>query len=110
MKKLPSVYKNTVAKSTNKKMFYSAYDKNVDQERSLSEEVGTTLSSKMDKNSILNVLNDLFQSRNHAYTKVVEVKTKNQTYQTRLVFMTDRKIVTIDNEEIYLDDIISIQI
>ena len=110
MKKLPKVYKCENVRSTNKKMFYSAYDKNVSQEKILSEEARNTVNSEMDKNSILNVLNDLFQERHHAYTKVVEIKTNNQTYKTRLVFMTDRKVVTIDDEAIYLDDIISIQI
>jgi len=105
MKKLPSIYKNNVVKSTNKKVFYSLKTENSDRSVTFEDEV----LNSVDENSILEKLNNLFQNRKHAYTDEVVIKTKNGIYQTRLVFMTDRKVVTIDNEEIYLDDIVSIQ-
>lgn len=109
MKKLPSVYKNITVKSTNKKMFYSEYEKKSSQEVNLQQEIGNIFSD-VDTNQVLEKLNALFQRRKHAYTDIVEMKTKDKILKTRLVFMTGRKVVTIDNEEIDLNDIVSIRI
>lgn len=109
MKKLPSIYKNSVEKSTNKKVFYSAQERNLGQEITTTEEV-ENLVRNMDASNVAEALDILFQRRKHAYTDEVEITTADRIYQTRLVFMTNEKLVTIDNEEIYLDDIISIQI
>ncbi len=107
MKKLPKLYKNTTASSPNKKYFYSK-DENVVQEKVsnrdfVSREV--PLTSEVSK-----TLNSLFQKNAQVYTKLVEIRTKENRYLTRLALKTDNAVVTIDNEKILISDIIDIQI
>lgn len=108
MKNLPKVYKCENVKSTNKKMYCSFERQKTDLE-DRKEKLENTIQS-FEKKEILEILHSLFQNRTHTYTKMVEIKTKNKTYRTRLVFISDNKVITIDNEAIYLDDIVSIQI
>ena len=56
------------------------------------------------------VLNKIFYNKKFAYTKNVEIVTKNGIYNTNLISRGNNYILTIDNERINIDDIISIQI
>lgn len=99
MKKLPEIYKNKVTKSTNLKYNYAKTSPNQTIE---------TKAIKTEPKEI--VLKKIFQNKTSAYTKKVQIETKEKTLKTRLVYQTEQEVLTIDNEKIPLEKIISIQI
>ena len=54
---------------------------------------------------IENTLQSIFKKTGYPYNIRVYIKTKDKEYDTYLVARTKRKITTLDNEVIYLDEI-----
>lgn len=94
MKKLPKIYKNEINKNiTNNKNY--CY---------LQNEKRNTTSSLEEK------INDIFSGIGYSYNIPVTIKTKDKVYNTSLVSKTKNNLVTLDNEIIKIDDIISLEI
>ena len=101
MKKLPEIYKNQVTKSTNQK--YNYQKKSIEPTKRNIIPVKTIESKEV-------TLNKIFQNKTSAYTKKVQIETSEKTFQTRLIYQTEQEVLTIDNEKIPLEKIISIKI
>ena len=92
MKKLPKMYKN---ENTN------LIDHNI--KSCLVEEV------EEDNQKIEDSLFEIFHSFAHPYYQKVSIKTKNKDYDTYLIARTKQTVFTVDNEEIPIKDILSIE-
>ena len=92
MKKLPELYKNEdINTSTNKSYCYL---KNEELKRKEIEEK----------------LRIIFNGMGYAYNIPVLIKTKDKEYRTSLVTKTKEKIITLNNDLININDIISFEI
>ncbi|MCI8568367.1 MAG: hypothetical protein HFJ11_00110 [Bacilli bacterium] len=92
MKKLPKLYKNEINKNINNNKNY-CYLKN---------EVAI--------DSIEEKLNSIFNGIGYSYNIPVTIKTHDKIYKTSLVSKTKNNLITLDNEVIKLEDIISLDI
>ena len=90
MKKLPKLYKNESSnmKDNNRKSF------------SIKED------TIVDNYSSMDVLNSIFNGLGHPYNQKVFLKTKNKTYETYLVSKTKQNVLTLENEQIPIQDIL----
>lgn len=59
--------------------------------------------------SVKLILNDIFYSKGFPFDKKVLIKTKNKTIKTYLVTLSNNKVTTLNEEEIDINDIISIE-
>ena len=94
IKKLPKIYQNNIDKkiNNNKEIYYSKY------------------SNKEERTSDIGLLLDgIFNSDKSVYNIPVIINTSNKSYDTYLVARTNSYILTIDQEKIYIKDIISIK-
>lgn len=97
MKKLPKIYKNEIDKkiNNNKNICY------VEKEDSVLQ--------KNTKEQITETIEEIFSGIGYSYNIPVTIKTSNKTYETSLIAKTKNSIITLDNETIPLETIISIQ-
>ncbi len=93
MKKLPKIYKNEITKNINNNKEY-CYLKNQEE----------TTQSIEDK------IASIFNGMGYSYNIPVTIKTKDREYQTSLVAKTKTNLITLDNDTIKIDDIISLDI
>ncbi len=97
-KKLPGIYHAPISSSVknNDRVFYSLYGeaprKNV--------EVGGNVLQEVDR---------IFKEEGYLFNKEVIITTKDRTYQTALVSRNKKGIITLDNDYILYDDIVSFQ-
>lgn len=93
MKKLPKLYKNEINKniSNNKKYCYL-------ENESIKEE------------NINDKLENIFNGIGYSYNIPVSIKTKTKEYNTSLVSKTKNNIITLDNDVIKIDEIISLEL
>ena len=98
MKKLPSIYKNSINKKINNNKNYCYLKEN---------NSSNNLNNIVDKN-INYTLDSIFNSVGYPYNINVLIKTKNKNYNTYLVTRNNSTITTLDNEIINIGDIISI--
>ena len=90
MKKLPSIYKNTsTTKDNNNKICYITHHNK--------------------KETINDILNDIFNGYQIPYHIKVQITTKNKIMNTYLTARGNNYILTIQNELIKLSDIIEIK-
>lgn len=87
--KLPRLYKNENIKTSNNKEY--CY-------------IEKTYENISDK------LNKIFNGLGHSYNIPVVIKTKDKEYNTSLVTKAKNRLITLDNEVIKIDDIISLEI
>ena len=99
MKKLPSIYKNSINKQINNNKNYCYLKEN--------NSSNNNLNNIVDKN-INYTLDSIFNNIGYPYNINVLIKTKNMEYNTYLVTRNNSTITTLDNEIINIDDIISI--
>ena len=59
--------------------------------------------------SINEVLDSIFNGIGNPYNIKVLIKTKNMTREVYLVYRNDKIVLTLDNEEIPIEEIISIE-
>lgn len=59
--------------------------------------------------SVKLVINDIFNSKGFPFDKKVLMKTKEKTFKTYLVTLSNNKVTTLNDEVINIDDIISIE-
>lgn len=98
MKKLPKVYQNNITKTIkNNKTVCHLKD----------EESTETLENK---ESLTDTLSEIFSGVGYSYNIPVLITTKTKTYDTSLVAKTSNNIITLDNEIIPINSIISLKI
>lgn len=98
MKKLPKVYQNDITKTIkNNKTVCHLKDE-------LQEEPQT------DQKSLNETLSEIFSGVGYSYNIPVLIKTTTKTYDTSLVAKTSNNIITLDNEIIPINSIISLTI
>jgi len=102
-KKLPSIFQNDKASlvENNEKVYYSMYKNSYNKKNEEIKQENVFV-----KEDIINFVN----SNRYLYTKEVIIKTKNKTYDTRLAGVKNNELLTLENDKIPLDDIISFKI
>lgn len=60
-------------------------------------------------NNVLEVINNIFNSKGYPFDKKVIIKTKDKTYKTYLVTLYDDRVITLNDDVIKMDDIVSIE-
>lgn len=103
MKKLPSIYKNSINKKINNNKNYCCLK---ESENNINN-TNININNIIDKN-INSTLDSIFNSVGYPYNINVLIKTKNKNYNTYLVTRNNSTITTLDNEIINIGDIISI--
>ncbi len=100
-KQLPKLFQNKINKDlkNNNKIYYSA---NKDQNN-----IDDLKDNKIDINQ---KLNNIFTSSNYIYKANVTIKTKDNSYDTKIIGKNRNFIITIDNKTIPISDIIDIEI
>ena len=100
IRKLPRIYQNDINKkiNNNKKTYHLKYNNN--------EEVVVTSMNNEDVNK---VIDSIFNTTGYAFNINVIIKTRNKTYDTSLIAKRNGYILTLDNDRIRIDDIISIK-
>lgn len=107
-KKLPRIASVPIRKKIdhNRSVFYSK------EERERKTESDTLLFpiEKESESEILEKINSLFHSTHHSFSIPVLIVTKEKTYRTRLAGKMGNILITMDDEEILLTDILSFEI
>lgn len=95
MKKLPKIYQNKIDKNifNNKEKCYVETNKHIGES-----------ADEMDIS-----LDEVFSGLGYSYNIPLIIKTKEKEYKTSLIAKTKKNIVTIDNEVIPINEIISIK-
>lgn len=98
-KKLPKVFQNKIDKdlNNNNKFFYSANNKNENQSQA---EKPIDINKK---------INEIFSSPNYVYKANVEIKTKSNSYVTKIIGRNKNYLITMDNKTIPISEIIDIK-
>ena len=94
MKVLPKLYKNENNIKDNNKRDCLVKE----------EQIDITINDNREKE-----LNDIFNNRGFPFDKKVLIKTNDKTYKTYLVTKTENTVITLNDEVINIDDIISIE-
>ena len=99
IRKLPKIYQNDINKkiNNNKKTYHLKYNNN--------EEVSTVMNNE----DVNKVIDSIFNTTGYAFNINVIIKTSNKTYDTSLIAKRNGYILTLDNDRIRIDDIISIK-
>lgn len=99
IKKLPKIYQNDINKpiKNNKEAFYSYSNSHHDR------------TSTMSLADIELILDGIFHGVKQVYNVPVIIKTSTKVYDTFLVLRTPTYLLTIDQDRIKIEDIISIQ-
>lgn len=98
MSKKPSIFKPDVGNvNNNSKVYYSF----------LEDRLGIEVEPKT-KEDPINFVNKLSRSGSYIFNKEVVIKTKDKTYNTKIAGKMGDKLVTLDNESIYINDIVDI--
>ena len=94
MKKLPKVYKNEINKIINN-----------NKDKCL-----VTTENKVIKKENINEisLDEIFNGIGYSYNIPLNIKTKNKEYNTSLVAKTNNNVITIDNDIIPINEIITL--
>ncbi len=98
IKKLPKIYQNNINKpiKNNRESYYS---------------LSPNQSLDIGQNSldIDLILDGIFKSDHHAYNIPVIIQTSTKSYDTYLIARTNSYVLTLDQDKIKIEDIISIK-
>lgn len=99
MKKLPKIYKNEITKkiNNNKEVCYLKNEQVSDMTHNSKKDIELTL-------------DEIFNGIGYSYNIPVTIKTSTKTYETSLITKTKNNVVTLDNDIISIEDIISLEI
>ncbi|MEG1495099.1 MAG: hypothetical protein RR047_01870 [Bacilli bacterium] len=106
-KKLPSISKLPITKKINhnKEVFYSSSKE--PSERLSPVFVRETITNPEKQSEIiLTKINSVFRSTHHSFKVPVVITTKNKVYETKLIGIIGDKLITIDDDEITIGDIL----
>lgn len=107
-KELPAIFKNPSNKAidNNKRVFYSRYDS-----------IGNVVEREEDKEIDLSdavtfndALNNLFKNNQFVFNVPVEIITKNETINSKIVSKVGDHLLTASGKVIKLEDILSVRI
>lgn len=93
-KKLPDIFANPI-------------DKKMDNTQELF--YGTNEERKVDSRSVEQKITSIFASKDFVYKSKVRLTLKNESRIVTLVGMTDKSLLTLDNETILISDIMDIE-
>ena len=108
MKKLPSIYANSIEKNKdNNDSIYKSYknEKNKTEETTEKQENKT----KYPQKTINQKIRELMNSKNHSYKIPVKIKTKENVLEKEIIGKNSKNLITIENELIKIEDIIEIE-
>ena len=98
MSRKPDIFKCNIGNvNNNSKVYYSF----------LEDRLGIEVEPKS-KEDPIDFINKLSKSGSYIFNKEVVVKTKDKTYNTKIAGKLGDRLVTLDNESIYIKDIIDI--
>lgn len=99
IKELPKIYKNNIDKNinNNKQLYYSGYSNN-----------NTIINTNSDIDVDL-LIDGIFNNKTKVYNIPIIINTSNKIYDTYLVARTSNYLLTINQERIFIKDIISIK-
>ncbi len=108
-KELPSIYKNQPNKKidNNKTVFYSKYEEAQDHINKENKENMIDLDNAF---SFRDALNNLFKNNQFVFNVPVEIITKKETINTKIISKVDNHLLTYNKRVIQLEDILSIKI
>lgn len=96
MKRLPKIYQNSIDKKIKNNKVVSYVSNDMDRNN---EVVYTDISKTLD---------EIFSGYGYSYNIPVIIKTYTKTYDTSLVTRTENNVVTLDNDLIPIEQIVSI--
>lgn len=96
MKKLPNLYTNSFDKKIDNSLEFIKINNK--------EEIKT-----FSKNEINKKINDIFKSKKYIYKIKVEITLENKVFETYLIGKTNNKLITLDNNLIYINQIQNIK-
>lgn len=97
-KKIPKVFANKVDSNGNNDNVFYSYEKHFMQN-----------SDKNVKKNINQKINDIFNSSNYVYKADVIIKTRDGSFNKRIVGRNSSNLITIDNELVPISNIIDIE-
>lgn len=105
-KKLPRIVAVPIRKKMkqNRSVFYSKEEKEIE-----SNPISFPI-KKEEESEILEKIHSLFHSTHHSFSIPVLIRTKEKLYRTRLAGKMGNVLITMDDEEILLQDILSFEI
>lgn len=108
MKKLPRVVAIPISKkiNRNKTVFYSSDEPEHSEER---KDVPLVF-GKRDTDEIIDKINEVFHSTHHSFHVPVVITLKDKKIETRLAGKFGNKLLTMDDEEILISDIVDFKI
>jgi len=98
MKKLPEIYKNQINKKINNNKNYCYLKEDRHENNAIKN---TTIEEK---------LTFIFNGMGYSYNIPVTITTKDKVYKTSLVTKTKNNLITLDNDVIKINDIISLDL
>ena len=96
MKKLQNLYTNSFDKKIDNSLEFIKINNK--------EEIKT-----FSKNEINKKINDIFKSKKYIYKIKVEITLENKVFETYLIGKTNNKLITLDNNLIYINQIQNIK-
>ena len=99
-KKLPKVFKNQIRKKIHNNNEF--YDSSKDTNNSIKN-------SSYKPINIRKKINEIFASPNYIYKANVKIKTKDKTFNERIIGRNKNYLITMDNKTILIDDILDIE-
>lgn len=100
IKKLPKIYQNTINKKINNNKTTCYLKNNSNNDRNY---------TTMDNISVNSFIDDIFNTTGYVFNIPIIIKTNNNIYNTSLIAKRNGYILTLDNNKIKIDDIVSIQ-
>ncbi len=109
--KFPEIYKKkieNVKSKVQKNFYYHASTKDSEIENKNAKDLRKD--KTIDKNTLINKINDIFKRPNYVYQTDVNIMYKNgKNYPHKIIGIKDNYLITFEGEHIYFDDIIDIK-
>ena len=103
MEKKPKIFKPNMSFIDNNEKAYVSFLNDYRDNNAIFEE-----SKKSSTNDVHGFLNKLSNSGSYVFNKKLEIVTHDKTYHTRIAGKIGNRIITLDNDSINIDDIITI--
>ena len=100
IKKLPKIYQNNIDKkiNNNEKTYYVKNNNNNFSRNSMTNE-----------SDIEDIIDEIFLEDGYSFNKQVIIETNTKTYDTSIITRTNGYLLTMDNDKIKIEDIVSIK-
>lgn len=103
MSEKPKMYQNRINKEIhNNKLVYSSFDND--------NKINNIYSEVVDSNEIRKKINNIINSNNFIYSKMVHIVIGSEIITRKIVGLYNNNLITIDNEYIPIDNIKDIYI